>query len=392
MPDGTEGVVVDREFGSLIPPLTDEERSGLEASVLRDGCLDPLIVWREHRVLLDGHHRKEICDGYGMDYATREVSLPDRHAAKRWVIEHQFGRRNLTPFQRAELALQLKPLLAARARNKQVSEGRRLGGAPTLSQNSAEGSMNTRRQLADLAGVSHDTIARADFIAAHADDSTKARLRRGETTINAEYKRIRDRTPHVARNTGDSEWYTPEAFADAARDVMGGIDLDPASTAVANEVVRAGRFFTVDGDGLAQPWAGRLFINPPYAQPLIQRFCDKLIHHVQAGDVAEAVVLVNNATETRWSQALLGVASAVCFPAGRVRFWHPDKQSAPLQGQAVVYVGPDGDSFFRRFASFGRVCYAARGPYRRGRDALDTRPAGRVRIDQAACRQAECVR
>ena len=93
------GIIVDQEFQSLIPPLTDEERAGLEENLLRDGCLDPLVVWSERGILLDGHNRKEICDRYGIEYRTREVRLPDRAAAADWIDAHQLGRRNLTPEQ-----------------------------------------------------------------------------------------------------------------------------------------------------------------------------------------------------------------------------------------------------------------------------------------------------
>ena len=93
------GIIVDEEFRSLIPPLTDEERAGLEENLLRDGCLEPLIVWAERQILLDGHNRKDICDRYGIDYEIRELSLPDREAAADWIDAHQLGRRNLTPEQ-----------------------------------------------------------------------------------------------------------------------------------------------------------------------------------------------------------------------------------------------------------------------------------------------------
>jgi phage N-6-adenine-methyltransferase len=161
------------------------------------------------------------------------------------------------------------------------------------------------------------------------------------------------RGAHVGANAGDNEWYTPLEYIEAARQVLGRIDLDPASTAEANEVVRARRFFTEDDDGLAQSWRGRIWMNPPYAQPLIDEFCTKLAEEYETGNVAAAITLTNNATETAWFHVLAGAGSAVAFPRGRVKFWHPRKESVPLQGQAVVYLGPDVEAFRREFEQFG---------------------------------------
>ena len=347
--------IVDEEFRDLIPPPTEEERSGLEAQILRDGCLAPLIVWAEERILLDGHHRKEICERFGVEYAIREVSLSDRDEAKEWIIVHQLGRRNLAAYQRAELALTLKPLLAAKAKKRMLA-GKMADPDPNLGQGSD--ASRTSQQLASKAGISHGTMAKAEYLDAHADDETKERLRKGQTSIHTEYERLKH--PHVANNSGDNEWYTPANYIKRARKVMGGIDLDPASNDVANKVVQATRFYTTQDDGLAQAWEGRVFMNPPYARPLVQRFCEKLAAHVGAGQVTQAVVLVNNATETRWFQVMLAVAAAVCFPAGRVRFWHPSKKSAPLQGQAVVYCGGNFDAFVQQFKHLGSICRVMR--------------------------------
>lgn len=158
---------------------------------------------------------------------------------------------------------------------------------------------------------------------------------------------------HVGQNSGENEWYTPQPFIEAARLVMGAIDLDPASSDVANTVVNAAAYFTAQDDGLSQDWYGRVWMNPPYAQPLVSQFCAKLRDEYDAGNVTDAIMLVNNATETAWFQRIIGAASAVCFPLARVKFWSPDRVAAPLQGQAVVYLGDNPAAFIREFAAFG---------------------------------------
>jgi phage N-6-adenine-methyltransferase len=166
------------------------------------------------------------------------------------------------------------------------------------------------------------------------------------------------KTPHVARNSGNNEWYTPEPFIIAARAVMGGIDCDPATSEEANTTVGASTIYTAETDGLSHNWRGRVWLNPPYAAPLISQFCEKLSLEFQSGRVTEGIVLVNNATETGWFATLIDCASAIVFPQTRVRFWQPSGEiGAPLQGQAILYFGGKPKTFLSEFKTFGWGAY-----------------------------------
>jgi len=93
--------IVDEEFRALLPPLTPDQRAGLEASILAQGILSPLLVWEETGVLLDGHNRFEIATREEIPFPTRTVKLASREAAVEWIFANQRDRRNLTPDQLA---------------------------------------------------------------------------------------------------------------------------------------------------------------------------------------------------------------------------------------------------------------------------------------------------
>ena len=177
--------------------------------------------------------------------------------------------------------------------------------------------------------------------------------------------------PHVARNTGNNEHYTPGRFIRAARAVMGGIDLDPASSDAANERIRATVHYTVENDGLAHEWHGRVWMNPPYSHPEIRLFTAKLGAEFDAGRVTQAVTLTNNASDTRWFRELWCRASARCDTSGRPKFWHLDQDgnvewgNTPLQGLTFIYMGPRARRFMLAFRRFGILSFqdgASLGP------------------------------
>lgn len=363
---------IDVEFQSLIPPLTFEEKKMLEESILNEGCRDAIVLWGD--TIIDGHNRYEICTKHEIPFETVNREFESRNEVIEWIIKNQFGRRNLPMHERARLALRLKPVVAEKAKEQQIRK-------PTdfVSQNSVKQKpIDTQKEIAKAAGVSHDTIAKVEKIEESAPAPVVQASRKGDISVNAAYQvtkmmqeeqeeiasRIQSgenaksvvlevqKRPHVANNSGNNEWYTPHEYIEAARKAMGSIDTDPASNDIANKVVKAEKYYTIETDGLAHDWHGNVWMNPPYSSDLITKFIEKLKE--QRGNYEQAIILVNNATETQWFYEIVKIASAVCFPKSRVKFYMPDgKTGAPLQGQAVLYVGDNYEKFISAFGGIG---------------------------------------
>ena len=165
---------------------------------------------------------------------------------------------------------------------------------------------------------------------------------------------------HVGNATGENEWFTPEIYIEAARKLMKTIDVDPASTEIANQIVKASKYYSIKDDGRLQEWDGNVWLNPPYSQPLITEFCNLLIEKFKNGETKQACVLINNATETEFYQNMMKHCEAICFIKGRVKFIDKEGNSTgtPLQGQTILYFGDNTKDFSFIFSEFGVVLHA----------------------------------
>lgn len=168
------------ELRTLLPPLSKDELADLESSMLAHGCLLPMVVWND--ILIDGHHRYEICQRYQIPYNTTMMAFEDLAEAKLWAFRQQLGRRNMTAFHRGEVALKLKDAVAAQSKKRQLAGLKQ----NTVPQNSAERepSGETRAELARMAAISHDTLGKVEYIVEHADETVKDKLRRGEKGLS----------------------------------------------------------------------------------------------------------------------------------------------------------------------------------------------------------------
>lgn len=239
---------VDPELATLIPPLAAEEFAGLRESLLAEGCRNPLVVWAETGILLDGHTRLAICEAEGIEYQTTEVSLPDREAAMSWVIANQLARRNLHP----DAASLLRGRLYNMRKQKRGGTGANRYTEQTCHNDRSVGL--TADCLSTELGISPRTIARDGAFAQAVEalrpiepdlerdimsgsgPSRKAVIQAAESV---EKKGVYQPVAVTVFSSRSEEYYTPAPIVEAAREVLGGIDLDPASCDMAQETVRA---------------------------------------------------------------------------------------------------------------------------------------------------------
>ena len=193
-----------KEFQSFMRGLSSAEEAALKESLERDGCTDPLIVWKETDILLDGHNRWRLMPK-GKGYQVRTVSLPDRLAALEWIAQRQLARRNLTD----EQASYFRGKLYLSEKNPTAGRPKKLYQSDTISADAATGA--ARERVAEKTGVSTATVDRDaayaaaidDVAAASGDDAgTKAALLSGDVkgTKSDIKKRIEQ---HIGRQLKD---------------------------------------------------------------------------------------------------------------------------------------------------------------------------------------------
>lgn len=170
---------IKEEFKKLIPALTAEEFKQLEANCLEEGIREKIITW--NGVIIDGHNRYEIATRWNLDYQTESKRFANENDVREWMINNQFGRRNLSNYQRSVLALQLEEVFKVKATERMLS------GNPVPK--SEQG--RTIEKVAVVANVGKDTIAKVKVIEAKATPEVKAQLSTGEVSINQAYQEIK---------------------------------------------------------------------------------------------------------------------------------------------------------------------------------------------------------
>lgn len=276
---------------------------------------------------------------------SEEYGLTERTARNYMNVAERFGNRKT--FSDLNSSTLIKMLTLPEGDEDAFVEAQAAAGRPIEKQSAREVKKNV------------DAWKQSKTVSVHvapADADPRPTKVKAVVEIPAELQPAAKRLPPLANHTGNYEWYTPTQYIDAARHVLGDIDLDPASCDLANQTVKAKEFFAADTDGLEKDWRGRVWLNPPFASGLIERFVDKLVGGVVSGDIPSAICLVHNCTETAWFRRLVEGSSAVVFTDHRINFVASDgtlKPGTSQRGQAFLYFGDEPENFFDAFQQFG---------------------------------------
>lgn len=356
----------------LMPTLSDEEYNALKADIAERGVLIPIELDEEGNVL-DGHHRLRAWQ----ELVETGLELPEYPRVIRGGMSEEQKRNHVRALN----------ILRRHLSKEQLHEQWAAMRADGM----------TYQAIADASGVSDQTVINSvsknletqpEAVTGKDGKKYPAKKRRhkkakppaapqvsvyAQGEIGEEKAKVRAQKVVEAGSEGASqpvattifssetnEYYTPPEYVEAAREVMGDIDLDPASHPKAQEWIKANTFYVIADDGLTKPWFGRVWLNPPYGKEGNESnqeiWSQHLIDEYVAGNVSEAVLLVKAALGYNWFENLWWVWPT-CFARERLSFIRSNgsNEGKSKQGTAFLYLGKNTDRFVSVFRQFGRV-------------------------------------
>lgn len=278
---------------------------------------------------------------------------------------------------RNEYIKRANPFMLSYMRGSEYLEKKNTHGGDRVS-STQNGDLKTVEIVAEEYGVSKNTISRDAQLTNAIDTIAETSPKLKDEILQGESRLTKQDVLEVARETPEiiqaiaetpkedrkqdgnfhisaknNDWYTPEKYIEASRLVMGSIDIDPATSELAQQTVKATTYYTQETNGLDKSWSGNVWMNPPYSMPEIQQFIDKLTNE----DVDQWVVLTNNSSDTGWFHKLLSECDIVCFTKGRINFVDQTgtQGMATRQGQTFFYKGNNHQEFINKFKEFGAI-------------------------------------
>jgi N6-adenosine-specific RNA methylase IME4 len=251
---------IDNDLKNKIPHLTPDEYKQLEESILSEGCRDSLLTW--NNILIDGHNRYEICTKHGIKFDTTELSFDSRNDAIIWMLKNQLGRRNLSIPDKLDLSLELEPLLKKKANENKILSGKLYGEnhpkEPEILHISAKplSKVDTREELAKLAGVSHDTVAKYKTIKEKAPIELQQKVKSGEVSINQAHNAVK-----MVKNEDDNGEILKKAIEKT--EVKPELSFEKAVKEVLHEAKRE-KIKTIEPTELHEGLYNVILVDPPW--------------------------------------------------------------------------------------------------------------------------------
>lgn len=354
--------------------VKDRKRALGDISMLREsiqelGLLNPITILPDS-TLIAGYHRMEACKALGWRFIPVNVVPLDKLNAELAEIDENLIRNELHWFDRDKHLARRKEIYEALhpetlsvnerggpGRGHKTSEIISLVSTPTFAEDAASKTGQSVRNVELSIQRAHTFTEEDGEILKQAQvtqtEATKiARLDESDRQTLIEKMKLKQ--AHIIRVMGSSEspeWYTPQAIVRLVQECLGEIDLDPCSNSHEHPAVPARMLYTKEDDGLAQPWRGKVYLNPPYGAE-IPAWIEKLVHEYEALDnVTEALALLPARIDTQWFQPLY--AYPLCHIRGRLQFENAH-YSAPFPS-ILVYLGNDAAKFIETFKDLGPI-------------------------------------
>ncbi len=190
---------IGQEFKELIPPLSAEELTNLEQSLLTEGCRDAILTWND--CIIDGHNRYSLRTKNNISFRVEAREFESRNDVCIWMIQNQFGRRNLANYTKGSLSLRLKEYFRKKGKEN-ISNAVSVANANRSENPSCQKSdkmefskIDTKKELSRLAGVSYDTIYKVEEIQSQTPSTLLPELERlinsNAISLNQAHKFVR---------------------------------------------------------------------------------------------------------------------------------------------------------------------------------------------------------
>jgi len=256
---------INKEFQNLLPRLSDDEFYELEQCVLNEGIREPVLVW--NGIIIDGHHRYEIAQKHNIDFKIIEKEFTNESDVKIWIFKNQMARRNVSDFVKAEMALAVAYIYAARAKAINDEMIPMIDGLEHIA-DVKKLKTDTRKEIAKDIGVSHGYIFNVkQILDRNPDKETLTKLRSGELKVGEVQKTIRKEEKILARK---------ERFEETAKTYKPDKDI---------QIIHAD-FYTWCSENLEDNSVDSIITDPPYPKEFLHLWD-------QLGEVAAKVLKPN---------------------------------------------------------------------------------------------------